>query len=79
MIHARAAKIAGIAKGHGPGRGRRPGGKARVLLLGWGSTYAAITAGVKRVRKAGKSVAQLHLVHLEPVPPTSARSCGPMR
>jgi len=37
--------------------------------LGWGSTYAAITAGVKRVRKAGKSVAQLHLVHLNPFAP----------
>ena len=37
-------------------------------MVGWGSTYAAITAGVKRVRKAGKSVAQLHLVHLNPFP-----------
>ena len=48
---------------------RRPHGDARVFLLGWGSTYAAITAGVKRVRKAGKSVAQVHLVHLNPFPP----------
>ena len=46
-----------------------PGGAAEVLLLGWGSTYAAITAGVKRVRKAGKWVAQVHLVHLNPFPP----------
>jgi 2-oxoglutarate ferredoxin oxidoreductase subunit alpha len=69
MIHARAAKIAGIAKGLPPVEADDPGGDARVLLLGWGSTYAAITAGVKRVRKAGKSVAQLHLVHLNPFPP----------
>jgi 2-oxoglutarate ferredoxin oxidoreductase subunit alpha len=69
MIHARAAKIAGIAKDMAPVEADDPGGKARVLLLGWGSTYAAITAGVKRVRKAGKSVAQLHLVHLNPFPP----------
>ena len=69
MIHARAAKIAGIAKGLTPVEAEDPGGDARVLLLGWGSTYAAITAGVKRVRKAGKSVAQLHLVHLNPFPP----------
>ena len=46
-----------------------PTGDARVLLLGWGSTYAAITAGVRRVRAAGKSVAQAHLVHLNPFPP----------
>lgn len=69
MIHARAAKIAGIAKGLPPVEADDPGGDARVLLLGWGSTYAAITAGVKRVRKGGKSVAQLHLVHLNPFPP----------
>jgi 2-oxoglutarate ferredoxin oxidoreductase subunit alpha len=69
MIRARAAKIAGIAKGLPPAEADDPGRDARVLLLGWGSTYAAITAGVKRVRKAGKSVAQLHLVHLNPFPP----------
>ena len=69
MVHARAAKIAGIAKDMAPVEADDPGGEARVLLLGWGSTYAAITAGVKRVRKAGKSVAQLHLVHLNPFPP----------
>jgi 2-oxoglutarate ferredoxin oxidoreductase subunit alpha len=38
-------------------------------MLGWGSTFAAITAGVKRVRRAGRPVAQLHLVHLNPFPP----------
>ena len=69
MVHARAAKIAGIAKTLPPVAADDPNGDARVLLLGWGSTYAAITAGVKRVRKAGKSVAQVHLVHLNPFPP----------
>ncbi len=69
MVHARAAKIAGIAKTLLPVEADDPNGDARVLLLGWGSTYAAITAGVKRVRKAGKSVAQVHLVHLNPFPP----------
>jgi 2-oxoglutarate ferredoxin oxidoreductase subunit alpha len=69
MVHLRAAKIAGIAKDLPPVEADDPTGKARVLLLGWGSTYAAITAGVKRVRKLGKSVAQVHLVHLNPFPP----------
>jgi 2-oxoglutarate ferredoxin oxidoreductase subunit alpha len=69
MVHLRAAKIAGIAKDLPPVEADDPSGDARVLLLGWGSTYAAITAGVKRVRKLGKRVAQVHLVHLNPFPP----------
>jgi len=69
MVHLRAAKIAGIAKDLAPVEADDPNGDARVLMLGWGSTFAAITAGVKRVRKAGRSVAQLHLVHLNPFPP----------
>jgi 2-oxoglutarate ferredoxin oxidoreductase subunit alpha len=69
MVHVRAAKIAGIARDLEPVEADDPNGDAKVLMLGWGSTYAAITAGVKRVRRAGGSVAQLHLVHLNPFPP----------
>jgi 2-oxoglutarate ferredoxin oxidoreductase subunit alpha len=69
MIHARAAKIAGIAKELAPAVADDPTGDAKVLMVGWGSTFAAITAGVKRVRRAGRQVAQLHLVHLNPFPP----------
>ena len=38
-------------------------------MLGWGSTYGPIGAGVRRVRKAGYQVAQAHLRHLNPFPP----------
>jgi 2-oxoglutarate ferredoxin oxidoreductase subunit alpha len=69
MVHARAAKIAGIAKELPSAEADDPTGDAKVLMVGWGSTFAAITAGVKRVRKAGRPVAQLHLVHLNPFPP----------
>jgi 2-oxoglutarate ferredoxin oxidoreductase subunit alpha len=69
MVHLRAAKIAGIAKDLAPVEADDPSGDARVLMLGWGSTFAAITAGVKRVRKSGRAVAQLHLVHVNPFPP----------
>ncbi|MEW2547892.1 2-oxoacid:acceptor oxidoreductase subunit alpha [Streptomyces sp. NPDC047002] len=41
---------------------------ARTLVLGWGSTYGPITAAVRRLRKAGKPVAQAHLRHLNPFP-----------
>ena len=37
-------------------------------MLGWGSTYGPIGAGVRRVRKAGYDVAQVHLRHLNPFP-----------
>ncbi|SDG45625.1 2-oxoglutarate ferredoxin oxidoreductase subunit alpha [Sinosporangium album] len=45
-----------------------PDGEARVLVLGWGSTYGPIAAAVRRVRKAGGKVAQAHLRHLNPLP-----------
>jgi 2-oxoglutarate ferredoxin oxidoreductase subunit alpha len=41
---------------------------ARVLVLGWGSTYGAIGAAVRRIRVAGGAVAQAHLRHLSPFP-----------
>jgi len=44
------------------------GSPAKVLVLGWGSTYGPIGAGVRRVRKAGYHVAQVHLRHLNPFP-----------
>ncbi len=45
-----------------------PDGDARVLVLGWGSTYGPIAAAVRRVRKDGGKVAQAHLRHLNPLP-----------
>jgi 2-oxoglutarate ferredoxin oxidoreductase subunit alpha len=45
-----------------------PDGDADLLVIGWGSTYGPITAGVRRVRKQGKKVAQAHLRHLSPMP-----------
>jgi 2-oxoglutarate ferredoxin oxidoreductase subunit alpha len=41
---------------------------ADLLVLGWGSTYGAITAGVRRARNQGHKVAQAHLRHLNPFP-----------
>jgi 2-oxoglutarate ferredoxin oxidoreductase subunit alpha len=45
-----------------------PDGDARVLVLGWGSTYGPIAAAARRVRKSGAKVAQAHLRHLNPLP-----------
>ncbi|MGH2576209.1 MAG: 2-oxoacid:acceptor oxidoreductase subunit alpha [Actinomycetota bacterium] len=45
-----------------------PKGQARVLVLGWGSTYGPITAAVRRLRNAGEHIAQAHLRHVNPFP-----------
>ncbi len=42
---------------------------ADLLVLGWGSTYSAILAGVRRARRQGAKVARAHLRHLNPFPP----------
>ena len=68
MVRLRQAKIDGIAQDIPPLSVDDPDGEAHVLVLGWGSTYGAITAGVRRVRKAGRKVAQAHLRHLSPLP-----------
>jgi 2-oxoglutarate ferredoxin oxidoreductase subunit alpha len=41
----------------------------RLLVLGWGSTYGAITSAVRTARERGLEVSQLHLRHLNPLPP----------
>jgi 2-oxoglutarate ferredoxin oxidoreductase subunit alpha len=41
---------------------------ADLLVLGWGSTYAAILAGVRRARAKGHPVARAHLRHMFPFP-----------
>ena len=68
MVRTRQAKIDGIASSIPPLEVDDPTGDAKVLVLGWGSTYGSIGAGVRRVRRAGHSVAQAHLRHLNPFP-----------
>jgi 2-oxoglutarate/2-oxoacid ferredoxin oxidoreductase subunit alpha len=68
MVRLRQAKIDGIAADIAPLEVDDPDGDAKVLVLGWGSTYGSIGAAVRRVRVAGGSVAQAHLRHLSPFP-----------
>lgn len=72
MVRTRQAKVDRIADSLPPLAVDDPEGpdgqRARVLVLGWGSTYGPIGAGVRRVRKAGYQVAQAHLRHLNPFP-----------
>jgi 2-oxoglutarate ferredoxin oxidoreductase subunit alpha len=41
---------------------------ARVLVLGWGSTYGPIGAACRALRQHGLPIAQAHLRHLNPLP-----------
>ena len=68
MVRTRQAKVDRIAESLPPLVVDDPGGAAKVLVIGWGSTYGPIGAGVRRVRKAGYHVAQVHLRHLNPFP-----------
>ncbi|MFI6455627.1 2-oxoacid:acceptor oxidoreductase subunit alpha [Streptosporangium amethystogenes] len=68
MVRIRQAKIDGIAHDIPALEVDDPDGDARVLVLGWGSTYGPIAAAVRRIRKAGGKVAQAHLRHVNPLP-----------
>ncbi|WP_113704542.1 2-oxoacid:acceptor oxidoreductase subunit alpha [Nonomuraea lactucae] len=66
MVRIRASKVAGIDV---PDlEVDDPDGDARVLVVGWGSTFGPIAAGARRVRKNGGKVAHAHLRHLNPLP-----------
>ena len=41
---------------------------ADVLILGWGSTWGAITSALGRLRGEGHKIAHAHLTHLNPFP-----------
>ena len=68
MVRTRQAKIDGIASSIPPLEVDDPTGDAKVLVLGWGSTYGSIGAAVRLARRAGHTVAQAHLRHLNPFP-----------
>ncbi|PWN01980.1 2-oxoglutarate ferredoxin oxidoreductase subunit alpha [Nocardioides silvaticus] len=68
MVRTRQAKVEAIAKSLPPLEVDDPSGEARVLVIGWGSTYGPIGAACRRVRRAGYHVAQTHLRHLNPFP-----------
>ena len=68
MTRLRAAKVAGIANDIPLLEVDDPDGDADTLVLGWGSTFGPIGAGVKRVRRDGHKVARAHLHYLNPFP-----------
>ena len=68
MVRTRAAKVAGVAATSPALEVDDPSGEAKVLVLGWGSTYGPCAAAVRQVRDTGTPVAHAHLRHLNPFP-----------
>jgi 2-oxoglutarate/2-oxoacid ferredoxin oxidoreductase subunit alpha len=68
MVRQRQAKVNKIAQDIPPTQilGAK---KGKVLVVGWGSTFGAITAAVQNQQKAGASVSAIHIRHLNPLPP----------
>jgi 2-oxoglutarate ferredoxin oxidoreductase subunit alpha len=50
--------------------------KGKVLVLGWGGTYGAITAAVQNMQKKGEKVTAAHLRWINPFPPDLAEILG---
>jgi 2-oxoglutarate ferredoxin oxidoreductase subunit alpha len=68
MVRQRAEKVRRVAQEIPPTSINGPA-TGDLLVVGWGGTYGAITAAVERAQAEGKSVAQIHLRHLNPLPP----------
>jgi 2-oxoglutarate ferredoxin oxidoreductase subunit alpha len=68
MVRLRQAKVDAAAEMIPPLEVDDPDGDARVLILGWGSTYGPIGAACQIARRSGVKVAQAHLRHINPFP-----------
>ena len=68
MVRTRQAKVDGIAASLPATEVDDPDGDARIAVIGWGSTYGPIGAACRRIRASGRSIAQVHLRHLNPLP-----------
>lgn len=68
MSDVRRDKIAGIARDIPAQECDQGAAGAKVGVIGWGSTYGAISRGVSNMRDAGHDVAHVHLRHMWPMP-----------
>jgi len=67
MVGIRQEKIARVAQEYPPCR-RHGAAEAKLLLIGWGSTYGALLEATERLVQAGQPVACVQLRHLNPLP-----------
>lgn len=67
MVNLRAAKIAGVSREYDDLM-IEGDFDAKVLLIGWGSTYGSLKSAVNQCHTEGLPLALLHLRHLNPFP-----------
>jgi 2-oxoglutarate ferredoxin oxidoreductase subunit alpha len=67
MVRIRAEKVARVAQDF-PALKVNGDPSGETLVVGWGSTYGAITQAVAQLRGKGRSVSSVHLRHLNPLP-----------
>jgi 2-oxoglutarate ferredoxin oxidoreductase subunit alpha len=67
MVRLRAAKVEAIVQDV-PDVVPAGDPEGDLLLVGWGSTYGAITAAVRAQREKGRRIGHVHLRHLNPLP-----------
>ena len=67
MVHIRAAKVEAIVQDV-PDVVPVGDPEGDLLLVGWGSTYGAITAALRAERAKGRKIGHVHLRHLNPLP-----------
>jgi 2-oxoglutarate ferredoxin oxidoreductase subunit alpha len=67
MVLLRAAKVAAVVQDV-PDAVPAGDPDGDLLLVGWGSTYGAITAALRAQRDKGRRIGHLHLRHLNPLP-----------
>ena len=67
MTQLRSDKIDGISKSYNPIaiQGEKSG---KLLVIGWGGTYGAISSATKMLQDEGFSISSIHLRHLNPLP-----------
>jgi 2-oxoglutarate ferredoxin oxidoreductase subunit alpha len=75
MTHLRQAKLDGIARDI-PEADLQGDPDADLVVVGWGSTWGAISGGIDRVRARGLKIARIHLTHLHPFPANLADLLG---
>ncbi|HSF26154.1 MAG TPA: 2-oxoacid:acceptor oxidoreductase subunit alpha [Actinomycetes bacterium] len=68
MVRMRQGKVDAIAATVPPLTVDDPSEQARVLVIGWGSTYGPVAAACRTLRGEGHAVAHAHLRHLNPFP-----------
>lgn len=76
MTLTRAQKVQNVRQILPPATLEQGESQGDVLVIGWGSTYGAISQAVEQLRKRGRRVSHLHLRHIWPLPAGLKELCG---